>query len=256
MKRLLLVVEVFLVVLFVVFLGMYIHQSGQYKKSIKEYDALGEYVTSEESSDKSTDQGDDEMVDQDWLKIDYEALKDINPDYIGWVSIPGLDISYPIVQGNDDEYYLHHTFEGTENTSGCVFLEAQSSPNFGDYNSFLYGHNMRNGTMFGSLKRYVNEPEVFENNPEFYVYLKDKKLVYSIYSYYITPPTSKTYSLANDKKGYESYLNMVKDLSERDCGVEVDTSRPTLTLSTCSGTGSAKKRLVVHGILKEKISNK
>lgn len=251
MKRVLLVVEVALVVLFIIFIAMFIQQSGQYKTGKAEYSELEGYVSEGDTSDT---QSDSDQEDSNWLVIDHKALLERNPDYIGWISLPGLDISYPIVQGKDDEYYLHHTFDGTENTNGCVFLEAESSPNFSDFNSFLFGHNMRNGTMFGSLKRYIREEECFEENPEFYVYTKDKILVYSIYSYYITDPLSKTYSLALNKEGYEQYLEMVTELSERDCGVKVDSKNPTLTLSTCSGTGAAKKRLVVHGILKEKIS--
>lgn len=188
------------------------------------------------------------------LSIDFEDLKKINPDFIGWIYYPGLGISYPIVQGEDDEFYLHHTFEGAANSNGCIFAGAGFNKDFTSFNTFLYGHNMRNGSMFGSLKRLVREEGLFSQNKEFFVYTEEAYRKYRIYSYYITPPTSDTYQVAQNRAGYDEYVLRVHARSVEDCGTVVDTDRPSVTLSTCSGTGAAKQRLVVHGILEEIIA--
>ena len=188
------------------------------------------------------------------LSVDFAALKGTNPHCIGWISIPGINLSYPVVQGQDNEYYLDHNFDGRKSSAGCIFLEKVSTADLNDYNSFIYGHNMKNGSMFGSLKKYVRDASVFEKNPSFYVYTEEGMRVYDIYSYYITPPDSDTYVITANKEDYRVFQERVKSLSVRDCRTVVDTDRPTLTLSTCSGSGENKQRLVIHGILSESFS--
>ncbi len=188
------------------------------------------------------------------MDIDFKSLREINPDFIGWIYYPGLEISYPIVQGEDDEFYLHHTFEGEYNSNGCIFAGAGFNKDFTSFNTFLYGHNMKNGSMFGSLKRLVREEGLFSQNRDFFVYTEEAYRKYRIYSYYITPPTSDTYQVAGNQAGYEEYVLRVHSRSVEDCDTVVDTDKPSVTLSTCSGTGAAKQRLVVHGILDEIIA--
>lgn len=251
-------IEILLVILIVYFIGMYFYQSREYKKGAEEYTELSSYVrpSSAHSVNKNNKSDEAEENKSPKLEIDFDGLLKQNPDFLGWIYLPGLNISYPIVQGTDDEYYLHHTYTGETNSSGCIFMEAQSTGQLKSYNTFLYGHNMKNGTMFGGLKRYIRENDFLEANPDFYIYTRDASYKYSIYSYYITSPVSDTYQLTSGREEYSKYQKHVLSLSSHDCNVDVDPNRPTVTLSTCSGSGENKQRLVVHGIQCEKLVNK
>ena len=230
-------------------LGIY----SEYAKGSSEYSKLSEYAqeSREEENSETGKETQDKEKGLTKLDIDFAALEGTNPDICGWIYLPGLDISYPIVKGEDDDYYLHHTFEGEENSAGCIFMEALNSRDFSDYNTFIYGHNMKNGSMFGSLKRYVREENCYEENPVFYIYNSKYIYLYRIYSYYITEPDSDTYHLPDSREDYERYMELVRGKSTVSCNALVQADRPTVTLSTCSGSGENKKRLVVHGILEE-----
>lgn len=247
------IIEVLLAVSIVVFLVIYFIQSREYEKGAEEYSRLSEYASAGAvSGDKDLSQRLKEAgIPQ--MDVDFEGLSEKNSDLAGWIYLPGLGISYPVVQGEDDEFYLHHTFEKEENSGGCIFLESLSKADMTEFNTFLFGHNMKNGSMFGSLKKYVREEGTFENNREFYYYTPENAFRYEIYSYYIAEPDSHTFFLCENEKEYEEYQQMALEQSAGDCGVKPDTEHSTLTLATCSGSGANKKRLVVHGILKDKV---
>lgn len=86
------------------------------------------------------------------LQIDFANLKKTNPDFRGWLYFPALDISYPVVQGEDNNYYLKHSFEGESVNAGCIFMDCEASADWSDRNTFVFGHNMRDESMFGSFK--------------------------------------------------------------------------------------------------------
>ncbi len=234
------------------FVAMYLIQSEEYRKSEAEYDSLRGYA-SEKPVEKSMAEKLKEAGIPEF-SVDFEALSSVNSDLVGWIYMPGLDISYPVVQGEDDEVYLHRTFEGETNSSGCIFMESLTE-DLDRYNSFLFGHNMKNGTMFGSLKRLVQEEGLYRDCPEFYFYTPGDSRRYVVYSYYITSPESDTYYLNENDEEYGDWQNRVLGYSSADCGVEVDPQKPTLTLSTCSGTGANKQRLVVHGLLESRVES-
>ena len=249
------ITEVLLGIAIIAFLVVFYLQTSEYKKSSEEYEELTGFVSQAPPEEKTLAQ---ELSEAGIpaLAVDFEGLLAKNPDTVGWISLPGLGISYPVVQGEDDEYYLHRTFEGEENSSGCIFLESLSKTDLSDYNTFLFGHNMKNGTMFGSLKRYANEEGLYAQAPDFFYYTPEASYRFRIYSYYITAPDSHTYYLCENPEEYGDYVKMALEESVFDCGVDVDTAASTMTLATCSGTGRAKKRFVVHGIMAAKVSNR
>lgn len=89
--------------------------------------------------------------------IDWKALKEKNPEVVGWILIPDTDISYPIVQGSDNSYYLNHTFEKKENYAGAIFMDANANNSFEDRNTIIYGHNVKHGTMFAELENFKEQ---------------------------------------------------------------------------------------------------
>lgn len=95
--------------------------------------------------------------------------------------IGALDLSYPVVQGEDNQYYLHHTYEKTENFAGTLFADKKNAPDFSDPNTIIYGHNMKNGTMFGSLKKFKDQA-VYNAEPYIWLLTPDVNYQYEIFS--------------------------------------------------------------------------
>ena len=132
-----------------------------YQEGVSEYGELKEYVNEIPEEDDG-ENGNDENQETA-VTIDFEELQKINPDIVAWIRIEGLGIDYPIVQGTDNEHYLHYTFRGEANVAGSIFLDYRNKADFSDSKIILYGHNMKNGSMFGSLKKYQDESVLLEN---------------------------------------------------------------------------------------------
>ena len=102
--------------------------------------------------------------------VDFEALKTMNKDVVGWIRFDEpAQINYPVVRTTDNEKYLNTTFEGKKNAAGALFVDYCNAEDFTDKNTFIYGHNMKNGSMFGQLRKYKNNA-FCEEHPYFYIY--------------------------------------------------------------------------------------
>ncbi len=249
-----------LLVIFVVSLGNLLRQLWIYRQAQNEYQALDTYMEAapaEEAAGESTAQPAEEgtqeaaeTLDYPKLQIDYAALSSVNSEFVGVIYIPVLDIKYPVAQTQDNSKYLHTTFEGTYNSSGCIFLDTSASPDFSDRNTFVFGHNMKNGTMFGSLKKFLKDETLCDQNPYIYIYQKDQVLVYRIFAYYTIPVQDDVYDDFVGDDGYDDYVADAKTHSvyqpTEDDGESVDwESRPNLlTLSTCYATGHVNNFVV------------
>jgi len=121
-----------------------------YWKGSHEYKGLQKYVSEQPKDEISTEENGE-------FTVDFSGLKELNPDCIGWIRFENIDISYPIMQGEDNEYYLKHTFEGQAVTAASIFMDANNHADFSDQNTFIYGHNMKDKTMFGKLNNYKDE---------------------------------------------------------------------------------------------------
>lgn len=115
------------------------------------------------------------------LQIDFAELIRTNQDFRGWLYFPALDISYPVVQGEDNDYYLKHSFEGESVNAGCIFMDCGASADWSDRNTFVFGHNMRDESMFGAFKNLLKGTASCEENPYFYIYTEDKVYIYEIF---------------------------------------------------------------------------
>ena len=103
-------------------------------------------------------------------QIDLQALREVNPDVVGWIALPGTEISYPVVQGTDNDYYLAHTWDRENSSCGAIFLDCGASADFSGFHTLVYGHRMRNGTMFTALKDY-RSAELLREHPSVYLVL-------------------------------------------------------------------------------------
>lgn len=184
--------------------------------------------------------------------LDWDVLRETNKDIYAWIYIPETNVDYPVLQSEtDDEYYLMHNLDGSYGYPGCIFTQLLNSKDFTDYNTVLYGHNMKNGTMFRTLHYYQNE-EFFYNNPYIYIYTENGVLVYEIFAAYNAGDEHilNTYDLRTEE-GFASYLDTVKEGAYLGgyirADVEVTTANHIITLSTC--TDQSDERYLVQAVL-------
>lgn len=177
--------------------------------------------------------------------INWEELKG-NKSIVGWITL-GEVINYPIVQGNDNSYFLKHAYNGVSNANGSIFMNSNNDGNFRDVNTIIYGHNLKSGRMFGTLKQYLKKGK---RDLHFYIYTPDGcKRTYEIISIAETKDGGFAYNYAFSKiSDYKEYLNKITDASAYDTGYDYDITKRVVTLSTCRSTGSSQGwRVVVVG---------
>ena len=227
--------------------------SREYQKGINEYQQLESYASVKEEAPVQEESTEAEETEEKSLipvsvDIQYDELKKINEDFAGWLYYEPLDISYPIVRGNDNDYYTHYTFEGEKNSSGAIFMDFLNKTDYSDYNTIVYGHNMRNGTMFGSLKKMLNDFSIQEENPNFYVFTEDKAYMYEIFAVYLTQADSRTYDLIRNEEEQQGFLDYVDEAATWRSDKVVSASDKVMTLSTCHGLHS-NNRTIILGVL-------
>lgn len=140
------------------------------------------------------------------LCIDYDALLRMNPDFVCVLYIPALKLRYPVVYSKDNADYLHTTFEGKHNAAGAIFYDCTSPKDFRGENTYLFGHNMKNGSMFGTLKKFEKDAALCSSDPYIYIYTKDHVRTYRIFSYYETVDGSASYDDFSGTAGYDQYV--------------------------------------------------
>ncbi|MBR6736718.1 MAG: class B sortase [Oscillospiraceae bacterium] len=180
--------------------------------------------------------------------IDLLALREKNPDVIGWISIPDTAISYPLMYGGDNEFYLKHTWLREPNYAGSIFIEQYCNTDLRDFNTIIYGHRIKGDIMFTPLKNYSSE-EYLKSHP--YIYIADDNGVhrYEVFSAYETPITSDTYRIGIKKESHKQlYINLALENSVIDTGIIPTTNDKILTLSTCPAQGD-QTRWIVQAVL-------
>lgn len=222
-----------------------------YHNSEKTYRDLEEqYVDTVEDEDNT---GEDSQWSDD-IQISFEALRKENPDIIAWIRFENLDdvhISYPVLYSGDNTKYLRSDIYGNYHIAGCIFLEGLNQPDFSDYHSIIYGHNMKNTTMFGDLKRYKNEDDFYDNNQYFRIYTENMVYRYQIFSYYEVDETSDVYTVGfGPDDEYQAFLDQMAASSLKETGIHPTKDSRVVTLSTCTKTAE-DKRLVVHAVCVE-----
>jgi len=186
--------------------------------------------------------------------VDFEALWAINPDLCAYIIIPNTKVEYPIAYEaiQNDNFYLTHNIYRDYEFAGCIFMQDLNRMDFSDPNTILYGHNMRNGTMFGDL-RLFREPDFFDDNAYIYIYTPGHKLTYHIFAAY--DYDNRNIMLAfdfTDKAVFQEYLdyavNPTKASGVLTRPLEVTADDKIVTLSTCFHDIKTK-RFLVQGVL-------
>ncbi len=176
-------------------------------------------------------------------EIDLKALQEVNPEVIGWIRIPNTKVDYPLMQGEDNDYYLNHTWQGYSNSVGSIYLEYQNSGSMTDYNTIIYGHNMRDGSMFATLRNYTGD--FWKEHPYVYIAMPYGVLRYEIFSAYRAELDAPTYGLSFlQRQTRETFLAHAVENSKIDTGIVPEITDQILTLSTCSNAGYSHRWVV------------
>ena len=237
----------------------------EYKAGTEEYDSLREIAMEttpeatptpeaeepEETPQDNTPVEGDEVAAQtsrnfEAPDINFDALREINSEVVGWIVMESIDISYPIVKAEDNDKYLGTTFEGKKNGAGAIFMEHTNQPDFNDCNTLIYGHNMKNGSMFGSLNKILEEA-VYSKSRYFWICTPEGKYRYEIFSAYETPADGETYTLFSEPgEEFKAYLDAMKEKSALpQITIPLTGNDKVVTLSTC--TANSANRFVVQG---------
>ena len=190
---------------------------GGYFKGQKEYDKIRELAIDEEGEGENT------------FRVNFDELKAINPDTVGWLRFDPepSQINYPLVQTDNNDLYLSKTFSANENTVGAIFVNYINHPDFNDKNTIIYGHRMKDNSMFHELEKYQDK-SFWEENQYFY-----------IYTTYVTE--------FNNQEEFDNFLKAIQIASAYDTGVKVYGTDVIVTLSTCTKE-SDDNRMVVRGV--------
>lgn len=183
--------------------------------------------------------------------IDFDALRAVNEDIIGWIYMPNTRIDYPLVIGEDNDYYISHNANKESDRAGAIFLDEQNSPDFSDQNTIIYGHRMNSGAMFADLHKYQDEA-FFRENDIIYLYLPDGTVSeYRIFSAYVVNEVDETYTIGfASEDDYASYLEKMKGRSGVETDIELSPQDRIITLSTCV-KGQDTDRYVVQAVLQK-----
>ena len=223
------------------------HIYTEYKKGTDEYNQIEEMAVTERDADSAEVAGPNAQLKPP-IEVDFDKLKSVNEDVVGWIYVDALpDISYPIVKGKDNQTYLHQTYEKNYNFAGTIFVDYENSGDFSDCNTLVYGHNMKNGSMFGHLKKFREDDKLYKQDKYFWIMTPERNYRYEIITAYTTGVNSDTYTLFKGPgEEFEKYLETIKGYSE----IQTDDTDLTIkdrivTLSTC--TGNESTRFVVQG---------
>jgi len=236
-----------------------VHNSVQVKKSEQAYAQAaavaktplpqdnGQPVTKENVWREAPVTGDPYMDEISGINL--SALCEVNSDVIGWISIPGTQLDYPLMYSGDNEFYLNHTWKKERNFAGAIFLEEFCQTDLSDFNTIIYGHRMDDDSMFTSLKYYSSQ-QYWSEHPYLYIFdgLAHR---YEIFSAYKTHISSDTYRIKIEENGDKQlFIDHCLQNSVIKTGVTPTVRDRIVTLSTCDETFKGDYRWVVHARLK------
>ncbi len=233
---------IFLILVFLGSSGMLLHKQLDYRNGAQNYEEASSLA---HVDPPPAEEGSAPLApyQEALAQIDLTALREVNPEVVGWIMIPDTDISYPLLRGQDNSYYLNHTWDTSRNSVGAIFLDYRNSCPLTDFNSVIYGHKMNDQSMFGLLHQYKNEG-FWAAHPVLYLLDDNGPRQYEIFAYYETG-TMNTYSLSfSDDAAKESYINECLAQSWLNTGIVPEPDDCILTLSTCTGRGHATRWVV------------
>ena len=238
-KKMLYCIQLFAIIVFVISLIEIYKWHRDNKKSKEILENISEAVKIENVK------VDEETKEETEISVDFKKLKEKNADTVAWIKVNNTNIEYPIVKTSNNSYYLNYSFDKSYNVAGWIFADYKNKFDNTDKNIVIYGHNMRDGSMFGSLKKVLTE-EWYNNedNRSIIFITENGNYKYKIFSIYQIE--NEDYYIKTEFKNneFKEFINIIKNRSDKDFGEKVDENDQILTLSTCANNN--KYRLVVH----------
>lgn len=184
------------------------------------------------------------------LKVDFDKLRKINPDIVGWIRYKGTPIDYPVVQGRDNNKYLHTRFDGSYSECGTLFVDAVTDAPFEQFNTIIYGHHMQDGSMFGSLKK-LRDPEFCRKHPKMELATPEGNYNLEILAFLNQPSDSRVF--INNVSGEEDkaeYSDWIKSRAVYTTDTDISAADRLVILSTCAYEYSGARYIVICRICK------
>ena len=224
---------------------------SDYKKGNDTYEEAASFVSIPEKREEPiSEESAIELAEEDeidWPVVDFDALREINPDIVGWIYIEDTNINYPIAQGPDNSYYLSHMYNKQWDGYGCIFMDYLNSSDFSDPNSVIYGHHMKNGSMFHDLDGYKGQ-EFYETHKTAYLLTPEKNYQIILFAGYVASLKDDAWKVDFSEEEFELWYMKAIERSCFDSGIVPTPQSKIITLSTCSYEFN-NARFVVLGIL-------
>ena len=191
-------------------------------------------------------ENEDEEENKEEYTIDFNKLKEQNNETIAWIKVNNTNVEYPVVKTTNNSFYLNHSFDKSKNLAGWIFADSKNKFDNTDKNIVIYGHNMRDGSMFGSMKNILNS-DWYENeeNTNITLFTENEKCIYKVFSVYKIE--SEDYYIktefSNDSE-FEKFIETLKKRSIKNFNIDISKEDSILTLSTCANNN--KYRVVLH----------
>ena len=223
----------------------------QYISQQRAYDDLEQYASLSDSENMT-------LAD---LTVDWDALRAVNPDIVAWVYVPDSPINYPVVQGDDNEEYLHKAFDGSTGwlaSAGTIFLDSTNSPDFSDRNSALYGHHMNDGSMFASLSDWQNNDE-FNAHRDIYVLTPQGN--YRLKTFALVKTTGDDALVQTTFSSDESYQSYIQDKLDRSVTTQqgevlsAADIRQSMLFSTCEYSQADGRAVLFAAVVETTVAN-
>ncbi len=254
---------IFLALVAIVLIALIVFREKGIKEQLDNVEELKETETQEEVVETETNNNEpeedveeeiqivcDDLSEYDIpdLHLNFNSLYSANPNIFAWINIPGTKVDYPILQHpTDTAYYLNHNIDGSEGYPGCLYTEYYNSTEMTSFNTIIYGHNMKDGSMFHTLHSYEKE-DFLKENPYIYIFTPKGTIVYEIFA--ATQYSDKHILFEYDfekKEDRQKFIDTVKDwdnaVVDEDADVTADSK--LITLSTCVSPSSSKRFIVV-----------
>lgn len=203
---------------------------AEYHAGTQAYDALAEQYTTLPQPELDTDAS---QTADSMPQVDFAALQAECADVVAWIYAPDSKLNYPVVQSADNDYYLRRLMNGAYNIGGTIFMDYRNQADFSDWNTIIYGHKMKNGSMFGSLP-YYREQSYYDAHPEIYIFTPEQNFRLELLGGYVTPADAQTYTFPINAQERDALAELARSKSTFAAdAVELGPEDKLVTLSTC-----------------------
>ena len=205
------------------------HMISEYRSNQQAYEVISEETTE----------------DDDSLKVDFDELRKINPDVVGWIRYKCANIDYPIVQGRDNSKYLYTRFDGAYSDFGTLFVDAATEAPFEQFNTIVYGHHMHDGSMFGSLKK-LRDPKFCRKHPRMELATLSGNYYLEVWAFLNQPSDCKVFTnnVSSEDDG-DAYIEWIKENAEYKTDADITADDRLVILSTCAYEYNGARYIVV-----------